>query len=53
MYIYRYKLILKCWEANPESRFCFKEIVVELTKGGSEAYANESSTNKDYMTVMS
>ena len=43
----------KCWEADVDSRICFKEIVVELTRKASDTYATETSTNKDCVTVIS
>ena len=44
--------MLKCWEADVDSRICFKEIVAELTRESSKIQGNKSSTNKDYVTVM-
>ena len=49
---FRYRLMLKCWEADVDGRICFKEIVMELTREVSDSYATESSTDKDYVTVM-
>ena len=44
-YTYRYRLMLKCWEANVVNRVCFKEIVAELTSEASEVYITENSAN--------
>ena len=45
--------MLKCWEADVDSRICFKEIIAELIREANETYATESSANKDYVTIMS
>ena len=41
--------MLKCWEADVDSRICFKEIIVELTR---EVYATKNSADSDYVTVV-
>jgi len=33
--------MLKCWEADVESRICFKEIVTELNEEVSKGYVIE------------
>ena len=48
----RYKLMLKCWEADVDNRICFKEIVAELTKEAGKVCATENSDDLNYVTVM-
>ena len=38
--------MLKCWEADVDSRFSFQEIVTELTRETCEIHTAESSSNK-------
>ena len=39
--------MLKCWEADVESRICFGEIVTELEEEVSKGYVIESLDNID------
>ena len=48
----RYRLMLKCWEANVHNRICFKEIVADLTREASDVHATENFINiEDYVTA--
>ena len=44
--------MLKCWEADVDSRISFKEIVAELTKEACEIHATKSSADKGYTSSM-
>ena len=49
--------MLKCWEADTESRICFEEIVTELNEEISKGYVIENLDDDDtqidnYYTVL-
>ena len=39
--------MLKCWEADTESRICFEEIVTELIEEISKGYVIENLDDND------
>ena len=39
--------MLKCWEADTESRICFEEIVTELIKEVGKGYVIENLDDDD------
>ena len=39
--------MLKCWEADVDSRFCFEEIVIELNEEVSKGYVIETLDDID------
>ena len=43
----RYSLMLKCWEVDVDSRFCFEEIVIELNEEVSKGYVIETLDDDD------